>query len=349
MAETPFSRFTPKNYEDSVRSMKKSVTGNELPNARQIVQEVLTKAKKYSRTSNEPGELFFFAVLLVNHDVAFQVPSEAINSCKEIRCCAKQNKGVLDSQLQNSECAPIAISKDDSFYNESGVKCLNFLRSEVATSPEKIQYGEILNKVTSAMDLSIIYGSQITETNKIRSFVDGKLNTGTKNVLPTDKFGEYTSVSTRLTSVVQSAIFPTLFTRNHNHMCDDLKALNPHWNDETLFQESRRINIAIIQKIVLGGTTIESVFKRKVNESYSENLNPATSLEFTTSAYRFLHYYLNPYMKLVTSDNVTTKIPLSETFGRMDLIEDRFDDVMRGVLNNKMNVENYSDESEELK
>ena len=35
--------------------------------------------------------------------------------------------------------------------------------------------------------------------------------------------------------------------RQHNRMARELGRLNPHWGDETLFQEARHINAALIQ------------------------------------------------------------------------------------------------------
>jgi peroxidase len=167
---------------------------------------------------------------------------------------------------------------------------------------------------------------------------------GTKNLIPTDVNGKYTSISSRLISAPQSAIWPAIFSRNHNSLCDGLLSVNPNWDDEKLYQEARRINIAVLQKLILGGTVIEQVFKKKVNESYSEDFNPSTFIEFTTAAYRFLHYYLNPNLKLVTKDDVVTKVPVSDTFGRIDILEDRFDDVLRGSMSQKLNYGDYSDE-----
>jgi peroxidase len=327
-----------------VYSIRKSVTGNDLPSPRKLFTDVLLKAKKYPRPADDPNDALLFMVLMLTHDMGHQVPTEAFDNCKEIRCCATGNKAELFPPFQSSVCLPIRIPDDDAFYKQSEVKCLNLVRSEIASTPGSTQYGEILNKVTSFLDLSTIYSSEYLEMRKSRILKDGKMYLGPKNLLPSDQNGKYTSTSSRFISVIMGAVWPILFARNHNSLCDGLKLVNPLWNDEKLFQEARRINIALLQRLILGGTIIEAAFRKRINGNYSANNDPSASIEFTTSAYRFLHYYMNTNMKMITKDNQATFTPVSDLFGRIDILEDRFDDVLRGQLGQKANFGQYSEE-----
>merc|ERR1712016_395052 len=78
-------------------------------------------------------------------------------------------------------------------------------------------------------------------------------------------------------------VLHTLLMRTHNNIATDLHKLNPHWSLDKVYQETRRIVIAIIQHITY-------------NEFLPRVLGPDTMRRFSLSlepAGRHTHYTLH--------------------------------------------------------
>lgn len=75
-----------------------------------------------------------------------------------------------------------------------------------------------------------------------------------------------------------------LFLREHNRVATALGQLNPHWEDERLYQEARRIVIAEMEHItyneflpvVLGETTLDKYQLRLTHRGYFRNYDSRT-------------------------------------------------------------------------
>jgi Animal haem peroxidase len=110
-----------------------------------------------------------------------------------------------------------------------------------------IDYG---NTETHWWDGSQLYGSSQETQNALRTFQDGKLKIGENGRLLPDPDEE----GIDLTGFNENWWFGlsclhTLFTKEHNAICDVLKRENPHWDDQRLFDTAWLINSALMAKI----------------------------------------------------------------------------------------------------
>ncbi|HZT43938.1 MAG TPA: peroxidase family protein [Chthonomonadaceae bacterium] len=106
-----------------------------------------------------------------------------------------------------------------------------------------------LNTETHWWDGSQIYGSDATTQAKMRAGEDGKLKFGPDGLLPLDP-----ETGTDIAGVngnwwVGLSLMHTLFTREHNAICDRLRAEYPSWSDDDLFNHARLVNVALMAKI----------------------------------------------------------------------------------------------------
>lgn len=342
-SNTPFLRFGSKNYEDGIYTIKKSVTGEDLPNARLIVQEIFMKAVR-----SEPPPLMYnvfasLAILFVTHDLHYQIPQQPQNVQDEISCCSEDGHNVLPNYLSNLACLPIEVSRNDSFYEHGEIGCLNMVRSQKVEYTGDVEFGEIMNSATSYIDLSLIYGNHESELEQIRLYTGGQFRMGKNNIVAVDKNGNYLPSMKRFAAIPLASLWPALFFRNHNNLAARLAKLNRHWNDETLFQEARRINIALVQYNFITSTLLEVALNGiPINETYS-GANPGIFIEFAFT-YRAMHYFLHSEMLFLSENNTETRYLQSDTIGRNDLLENYFDDAMRGGTFENANTGPYSDE-----
>lgn len=116
-----------------------------------------------------------------------------------------------------------------------------------ANDPDKTP--SFINTETHWWDGSQLYGSDLVTQQKVRSFEQGKLKLGGNGLLPVDlQTGiDITGVSGNWW--VGLSMLHTLFTLEHNAICDRLLKDFPAWTDEELFLKARLINAAILAKI----------------------------------------------------------------------------------------------------
>lgn len=96
----------------------------------------------------------------------------------------------------------------------------------------------------------------------------------------------------------------TVWMREHNRIAAILYQLNPHWNDEMIFQETRRIVIAELQHvtfneflpIVIGRKTMAKygldLVEHGYYQGYDTKVNAGIRVAFQAAAFRFGHSIL---------------------------------------------------------
>ncbi|XP_041371231.1 peroxidasin homolog pxn-2-like [Gigantopelta aegis] len=216
-------------------------------------------------------------------------------------CCSSLRGAVHSHYYTRGPCFPIPIPARDRHFR---IRCMEFRRSMPTKTTGR---REQVNVITSYIDGSQIYGSNDEEITQLRLHKNGLLRTSTFNLLPkTTRFHRpcvenitnfcFNSGDVRINEFPGLASMHTVFHRAHNRFASTLQGLNPHWDDDTLFQESRRIVSALLQHItyhqflpiVLGdrGMTRHGLNKRY---RYSHKINADIFNSFATAAYRFGH------------------------------------------------------------
>jgi len=268
-------------------------------------------------------------------------------------CCKPENEN-------KPECCPIKASTDDHFYGKDGrPKCLSFIRSKLTRqsqstcddpkSKKVFQNPDVINENSAFVDAGFLYGSDKETANNLRTFSGGMMKTTKDNrerdfpVLEEEedglfmKFGDSRGdVHPAFTAVV------TVFLRNHNRMAGILQQRNPDWADEKLYQETRKINIALWQNIVytqfmdvlLGSPNDVAVTRLQgYSDFYNPSLDASISMPFATAGYR-LHTFCPSYFVLRNSSyEISKKLQLREVFHRpLTLMQDdNMDDILRGL------------------
>ncbi len=124
--------------------------------------------------------------------------------------------------------------------------------------------------------------------------------------------------------------------------------MNPHWNDEALYQEGRRIMSAVTQHITFNeflpriiGWNYMNLYDLRVrtegySEQYDSTCNPGIFNEFATAAFRFGHSLIRPMLTRMSPEwrEIHSHIRLRDGFFNPDMLYEAamIDEMMRGLV-----------------
>jgi hypothetical protein len=238
-----------------------------------------------------------------------------------IECCQ------YPPEEQHPNCYPIDIPHDDPFYKFFRRQCMDFVRSMPGLKPNcPLGPRSQQNAISSYIDANFIYGSTQEVSSRLREFRGGKLKTsslyrelGMKDLLPMkthepevgcERNGRphnlycFDAGDERVNEQLQLTVIHTVWLREHNRIADILHQLNPHWDDEILFQETRRIVGAVVAHItfneflpiIIGRKNMQTFGLDLVThgyyEGYDPKINPGIRTSFQSGAFRFGHSIL---------------------------------------------------------
>ncbi|KAJ0177820.1 hypothetical protein K1T71_006693 [Dendrolimus kikuchii] len=361
MPQTPYGRLSPYNYGDGISSWPVSRTGRPLPNPREISLRLFPDRQLidpvWNLNTQQWGQI-------ITHDMS--LTAGVAQTHKDLLVCCDDNGQLSADAATNPTCAPILIPLNDPVHASQGTQCMNFVRTGTTrdrgcTTPGTA--AEPISTVTAFMDLSLVYGSSATQAAPLRAGTGGRLLTVLRggrewppqdpNITLTCESAQspnepcYLAGDIRANQNPQLTILQIILLREHNRIADTLRNLNPHWNDEVLFQEARRIHIAEIQHInyyeylpILLG--FENMVKNKlihpkargyVND-YNPNVDPSVLDEHATAAFRHFHTLIRGHLKMITENRqLVGAVRMSDWFNRPLLLEvnDAFNNLARGL------------------
>jgi hypothetical protein len=105
------------------------------------------------------------------------------------------------------------------------------------------------NVVTHWWDASQLYGSDLRTQLRVRSGIDGKLIIGPDGLLPIDPNSGTDTTGVQGNWWLGLSLLHTLFTLEHNAVCDSMRAHHPRWSDDELFDHGRLVIAALLAKI----------------------------------------------------------------------------------------------------
>jgi len=290
-------RIVPSAYGDGLATL----AGQDRPNPRFISNELFSQLDLL----NDPMELSNFIWVfgqLMDHDI-----------------------GLTSNEPNEFAMIPVPMG-DPSFdpFN-TGMVMIPMRRSTFDPNTGTSSPRQHINEITTFLDGSCVYGSDQETADWLRSFQDGKLKMSSGNLLPfntldNERDGELDNAAPHMDDEVgfSPTLFVagdaranenllliglhTLFAREHNRVCDELKLSNPTFTDEQLYQKARKIVSGIIQHICFDEWLPAMGIELPAYAGYKSDVNPGLSNIFTGAAFRLGHTLLTSDIMRLDND-----------------------------------------------
>ncbi len=238
------------------------------------------------------------------------------------------------SEDHPTETLDISVPPFDAFFDPSGsgnvVIPMHRSAYDPSTGTNVDNPRRYVNGITAFIDASAVYGSDEDRAFWLRTFADGKLKTSAGNLLPfnttTGEFNDqvdpnapsmampipfvqkwFVAGDVRANENPFLAAIHTLFVREHNRLCNEMKQEHPSWSDEVLYQRARKQVGGMLQAIVYEEWLPALGMEVPPYDGYRTDIDPGIMNVFNTAAYRYGHTTINSL--LVRMDNDGNYLP----------------------------------------
>lgn len=215
---------------------------------------------------------------------------------------------------------------------------------------------EQLNQITSWIDASNVYGSEIERAEALRTH-HGRMAMDNKYLLPRNTAGFenangpglvppeelFLAGDVRANEQVGLAVMHTLFVREHNRLLRDVRKTFPELDDDGIYHVTRKLVGAQMQIITYKEflPALLGPFAPDTVSTYDPTLSGAVLNEFSVAAYRFGHSAINEsILRLQKNGKPVSDGPLAirDAFFNAPLVlkkRDDIDPILRGLAAQK--------------
>ncbi|XP_060917914.1 eosinophil peroxidase [Labrus mixtus] len=388
-SNTQFTRWLPAEYDDGIAEPKgwnvnRTFNNFMLPLVRQVSNNILSTSDAGVVNDSDFTHMVTLFGQWNDHDLTFTPFSPSIVSFSSGIDCE-------ESCEKTEPCIPIPIPPGDPRLPSGPDSCIPSFRSApvCGTGFSAYNFGgepakrEQINALTAFLDLSQVYGSEENLALNLRNLSsgDGLLRVNTefrdngRELLPFHTLQEnmcatrrnvtnnanarevpcFLAGDVRVDENIALTSIHTLFMREHNRLARQLKRLNPQWDSETLYQETRKIMGAYTQVFVFRDYLPHIVGDRAMATKlgrypgYNPNVDPSIANVFATAAYRFAHLAIQPVLSRLDANyrenSQFRSVPLFRAFFApwRIVFEGGIDPLLRGLVGRpaKLNTQDH--------
>ncbi|MDA1137805.1 MAG: hypothetical protein O3B01_04415 [Planctomycetota bacterium] len=214
---------------------------------------------------------------------------------------------------KSGEIANVEVPIGDEHFDPMGKggQSITLKRSlfDKMTGTDEANPREQENVITGWVDGGVVYGSDDERAKWIRTGENGKLKVSEGNFMP---YNDGTQDNARIgmadgffvagdaRSNEHSALISlhTLFVREHNRLADEIKAANPGFTDDEIYDRARKINAAQIPSITYNEYLPALLGEGVLDEyqGYDPSVDATVTNEFSTALFRYGHSTIEEVM-----------------------------------------------------